>query len=64
VGIYWVVFRLFVRRRREIMEIGEPVKRWQVIPTKEPIAPTHEPRENPLPERERESVPAKEKEPV
>lgn len=25
------------------MEIGEPLKRWEVVPLSEPIEPTHEP---------------------
>lgn len=36
------------------MEIGEPIKRWEVVPLSEPIEPTKEPvpvRE-PVPEKE------------
>ena len=44
------------------MEIGIPIKRWTVIPLTEPVAPTPEPREAPLPARE--PAPEREKEPA
>ncbi len=40
------------------MEIGEPLKRWEVVPLSEPIEPTREP----VPVRE--PAPDKEKEPA
>lgn len=42
------------------MEIGEPLKRWEVVPLSEPIEPTREI----TPLREPEPAPAKEKEPA
>lgn len=38
------------------MEIGEPLKRWEVVPLSEPIEPTREP----APVREPDKVPEKE----
>lgn len=42
------------------MEIGEPLKRWEVVPLSEPIEPTREV----TPVREPDRVPEKEKETV
>ncbi len=36
------------------MEIGEPLRRWEVVPLSEPIAPTTEPVPEKTPEREKE----------
>lgn len=38
------------------MEIGEPLRRWEVVPLSEPIEPTPEPvpMKEPLPEKEKE----------
>lgn len=41
------------------MEIGEPLRRWEVVPLSEPIAPTPEPAPS-VPEK----APEREKEPA
>ncbi len=46
--------------RVTMMEIGVPIKRWEVIPLTEPVRETPEPREAPVPEH----APEKEREPA
>lgn len=45
------------------MEIGNPIKKYVVIPIKEPVPPSREPTQTPAPVKT-PAAPAKEKEPV
>jgi hypothetical protein len=42
-------------------DIGKPLRRRQVIPLTEPVAPSHEPAMPSVPERPKEPIPVPEK---
>lgn len=40
------------------MDLGQPVREWEVVPDEDPVKRRPQPDQEPVPEREREETPA------